>query len=319
MRRILKAAYRVAYGLGTLSLIASVVAGASLAAPSAALAQAETCPDGSVSGGTWYKENPPASAQSGATNYCFKGGQPQSGCSGYYEFHSNFGDFSVGGRCALSHWAYFIPDEETEVPTTPVSTTPVSTTPVSTTPVSTTPASTTTTPEGYSYSVSDPCGNDCDADTLTSTVQNTSGIPIPSSVDINWSVSGPNGFIDSGTHSSGLSTNGSFDIVFNADGEGSYTVTVWLDEDEANAITERCNLACTDETDTPTPPSETETPSAPQSTPEAGVFIPVTGVSVIEGGQSATSYLQNAGFGLLGLGLVLQGISLRVDRKEEDK
>jgi hypothetical protein len=313
-----------------LSLIASVVAGATLATPSVAFA-ADVCPNG----GGWTKvDDTSPHTVAGATAYCFKAGSSNGqggGCNDYYITDgSGPGDYPQGDDdCNLSHWGYFIGEETetateastteastTEASTTEASTTEASTTEASTTEASTTEASTTEAPRSYNYRISDPCRNACGDEELTSTVTNE-GIAIPSSVDINWNVRYNGNIIKAGSHESGLAVNASFEIKWDAQGDGGYEIRVWLDGDTANRVVERCNLSCTDET--PTPPSETETPSAPQSTPEAGVFIPVTGVSDIDGGQSATSYLQSAGFGLLGLGLVLQGISLRADRKKEDK
>ncbi len=137
---------------------------------------------------------------------------------------------------------------------------------------------------------------------------------------INWEVLYNGSVIASGSHTSGLAVGGSFDIVFATQGNGAYTIRVWLDDDEQAAIVEQCTLSCTEETETPTPttPPKTTTPGPPESTPPSEVFIPVTGFSVVEGGQSSQAYLQDAGFGLLGLGLLLHGLSLRVGKKEEE-
>lgn len=91
--------------------------------------------------------------------------------------------------------------------------------------------------------------------------------------------------------------------------------------------------ACADPTDEPTAeptdpsptattpssdPGETPTVAAPSGGDDdssSAVIIPVTGVSVIEGGESSRSFLQSAGFGLLGLGLLLQGIAVKKRRE----
>lgn len=306
MKRILRTAYRLAYGLGTLSIIASVVMGASLAAPSAALAgegeapRLKNCdpngdhdpPPGAIITGIWVK----------AGNACF--GEYTS--NGTYEDDKNGSKacYKVTGMNTTSGTATKVGEGKGAICQD----------------ISHLEYRWKRGEEKKDFSVSDPCSDRCGTGPMSSTVRNTGDATIPGG-SISWEVRFEGSLEKSGTYGSALGVDKTFDIDWDADKAGKWRVSVTLGE---TTKSETCEVLVCGEKETPTPPSkttppsETETPSAPQSTPEAGVFIPVTGVSIIEGGQSATAYLQNAGFGLLGLGLVLQGISLRADRKKED-
>jgi hypothetical protein len=64
---------------------------------------------------------------------------------------------------------------------------------------------------------------------------------------------------------------------------------------------------------TPTPPPTLPPPSPPTGSPQPPVLVPVTGISLSELGiipDALYRFLITAGFGLLGLGIVIQGIDL---------
>ena len=112
-----------------------------LAAPAVVPLQGEaTCPDGDG----WTKidsDDLSLYPVDGAADYCFKAGSSNSqGCTG--------GIFDSWpqpeGTCGLSHWSYFIPEEDpTETPPTPTEVTPTETPP---TPTEVTPTPTDGTP-----------------------------------------------------------------------------------------------------------------------------------------------------------------------------
>jgi hypothetical protein len=109
--------------------------------------------------------------------------------------------------------------------------------------------------------------------------------------------------------------------------------------------TDTPTITPTGPTDTPTPtptgptptPSETPTPTntpmgpppepttvTPTSTPiqppppgEGGEFVPVTGIDLSGGSVLSFRLLQNVGIGLIGLALVLHGISIRTKKRDK--
>lgn len=103
-------------GIKLLSLFAILalalgVTGAAFAAPPATQ---EVCPEGDG----WSEHQDPESFGSveGADNYCVKGGSSNSeGCTGYLEigsFEYVSGFVGAEGYCGLSHWGYFMGEEE---------------------------------------------------------------------------------------------------------------------------------------------------------------------------------------------------------------
>ena len=103
--------------LGAVLVMVLTIPFVALAAPAVVPLQGEaTCPDGDG----WTKidsDDLSLYPVDGATDYCFKAGSSNSqGCTG--------GIFDSWpqpeGTCGLSHWSYFIPEEEpTETPPTP--------------------------------------------------------------------------------------------------------------------------------------------------------------------------------------------------------
>lgn len=97
---------------------------------------------------------------------------------------------------------------------------------------------------------------------------------------------------------------------------GTDTIGACREEDPTEEPTEEPTTAPTDP-----PPEVTPTVAPPSGGDGDGeddtstVFIPVTGFSVVEGGQSSQAILQDTGFGLLGLGLVLHGIAAKKKRE----
>ncbi len=106
----------------------------------------------------------------------------------------------------------------------------------------------------------------------------------------------------------GLQANSCVEVSAPRQGNGTYSITATL-VDEGNLLLQAScgELVCEDPVDPP------ETVDPPTGTPT--VFIPVTGFDFSLG--SLIPMIQNLGFALISVGLVLHGLSLNGNKKKK--
>lgn len=110
----------------------------------------------------------------------------------------------------------------------------------------------------------------------------------------------------------GLAANSCVDLSVPRIGDGIYAFTVNIVDLEIE-LTSSCGLQCERTTNTPTP---VEPPGGGGGA--GGVLIPVTGADFVVDTSLLQVTFQNLGFGVLSIGLMLHGISLRMEDDEEE-
>lgn len=122
----------------------------------------------------------------------------------------------------------------------------------------------------------------------------------------------PDNVMDPASPIQGLAANSCVDLSVPRRGDGQYAFEANIVELQI-VLTANCGLQCNRPDNTPTP---VDPPGGGGG--EGGVLIPVTGFDFLgDGGVLLQRTFQNLGFGLLSLGLVLHGFSLRMKDEEE--
>ncbi|MBN2045955.1 MAG: hypothetical protein JW757_13115 [Anaerolineales bacterium] len=157
----------------------------------------------------------------------------------------------------------------------------------------------------------DPCTVGCDLPVVTGQLCNGDAENDYTGT-VNWTAYVDNTPIGSGTVQ-GVPAGECVALTAPRSGDGLYSiVAVMVDEDNRELVTSCGPLSCTvDPRPTPTPIPPVNPPSG---TP-TGVFIPVTGMDL--SGNSLIAKLQNFGFALISLGLVLHGFTVKENKQKK--
>jgi hypothetical protein len=155
----------------------------------------------------------------------------------------------------------------------------------------------------------DPCSVGCDLPDVVGQICNSS-LTEEYNGRIDWAAFVDSTQIGSGTILS-IPADSCVEVSSPRQGNGLYSISVTFVDEEGRTVETSCGpISCTVVTPTPIPPV---TPPGGTST----VFIPVTGFDFSLGGM--ISMIQNLGFALISIGLVLHGFSLNGKSKKKSK
>ncbi|MCB2180251.1 hypothetical protein KQH54_03930 [bacterium] len=160
----------------------------------------------------------------------------------------------------------------------------------------------------------DPCTIGCDLDEVTGEICNNDPTNDYTGA-IEWTAYVDSTEIGSGTLN-GIAAGTCVQLSAPRSGEGLYSITVNLVDEERTLNTSCGPLVCTEPTPKVTPTPTTVPAVNPPTGTNTDVFIPVTGVEL--GSNSLIQKLQNLGFAFFSIGLVLHGFSLQ-EKKDEKK
>ena len=160
----------------------------------------------------------------------------------------------------------------------------------------------------------DPCTVGCDLPNVEGQVCNSDQVNDYSGT-INWTAYVDNTQIGGGTVN-GVPAGECVTLSAPRQGDGLYSIIATLVDEGGRTIETDCGPIVCREPGTPQP-TPTPGPPNPPTTGTPGPFIPVTGFG--PGSGSLLSKLQNFGFALLSLGLVLHGFSLQLEKPKRRK
>lgn len=159
-------------------------------------------------------------------------------------------------------------------------------------------------------SLIDPCSVDCDQENVSGQLCNNN-LTEDYEGSIFWEVFVDDTSLGTGTIE-GVPAGECINLSVGQGGDGLYSVVATLSDEDNRTITTECGPLVCEEPPSGPPPGGPP-PQNPPTTPP--VFIPVTGADF--GSTSLVRMLQNLGFALLSLGLVIHGFSLGERRKRD--